>query len=48
MLMQISPKSAVSDGIQQLAEILTGRKAQADTRKSVLPFMSFMTGRKQA
>jgi len=48
MLMQISPKSAVADGIQQLAEILTGRKAQADTRKSVLPFMSFMTGRKQA
>jgi pilus assembly protein CpaE len=48
MLMQVSPKSAASDGIQQLAEILTGRKAQVDTRKSVLPFMSFMTGRKQA
>ena len=48
MLMQASPKSAVSEGIRLLAEILTGRKAQPDTNKSVLPFMSFMKGRKQA
>lgn len=48
MLMQVSPRSVASDGIRQLAEILTGRKAQADTHKSVLPFMSFLKGRKQA
>ncbi len=48
MLMQVSPKSAVAEGIVQLAEILTGRRTQAETHRSVLPFMSFMTGRKQA
>src|SRR6202167_5128960 len=47
MLTQASPKSAVSEGIRQLAEILTGRKPQVDSNKSVLPFMSFMKGRKQ-
>ena len=48
MLMQAGPKSAASDAIRQLAEILTGRKPQADSTKSVLPFMSFMSGRRQA
>jgi pilus assembly protein CpaE len=48
MLMQANPKSPVADGIRQLAEILTGRKPQPGAQKSVLPFMSFMKGRKQA
>jgi pilus assembly protein CpaE len=48
MLMQVSPKSQVCEGIRRLAEILTGRKPQSDAQKSVLPFMSFMKGRKQA
>ncbi|HEY5048866.1 MAG TPA: pilus assembly protein CpaE [Rhizomicrobium sp.] len=48
MLVQAAPKSAVAEGICQLAEVLTGRRTQPDTQKSVLPFMAFMKRRKQA
>jgi len=48
MLMQVNPKSPASDGVRQLAELLTGRSVRTDTQKSALPFMSFLMARKQA
>jgi pilus assembly protein CpaE len=47
MLMQANAKSAVSEGVRHLAELLTGRSVRADA-KSALPFMSFLMARKQA
>jgi pilus assembly protein CpaE len=48
MLMQVQSKSPTSDGIGRLAEILTGRRPQAEPQKGVLPFLSLLKGRKQA
>ncbi|HSM96408.1 MAG TPA: AAA family ATPase [Rhizomicrobium sp.] len=47
MLMEVQPRSATADGIRQLAELVTGRAVQAEDR-SVLPFLSFLTGKKTA
>lgn len=47
MLMEIQPRSVTADGIRQLAEMVTGRAVQADD-KSVLPFLSFLKGKKTA
>ncbi len=47
MLIEVQPKSATAEGIKALAEILTGRTPQIES-KSVLPFLSFLKGRKQA
>jgi pilus assembly protein CpaE len=47
MLIEVQPKSTTAEGIKALAEILTGRTPQIEA-KSVLPFLSFLKGRKQA
>ncbi len=47
MLMEVQPKSATAEGIRTLAELVTGRAVQADNR-SVLPFLSFLKGKKTA
>jgi pilus assembly protein CpaE len=47
MLIEVQPKSPTAEGIRALAELLTGRTPQAES-KSVLPFLSFLKGRKQA
>ena len=48
MLMQMKPNSPTAASIMQLAERLTGRHAEAAEPSSVLPFLSFLKGRKQA
>jgi pilus assembly protein CpaE len=47
MLMEVQPRSVTAEGIRQLAELVTGRVAQAED-KSVLPFLSFLKGKKTA
>jgi pilus assembly protein CpaE len=47
MLMEVQPRSPTADGIRQLAEMVTGRAVQAES-KGVLPFLSFLTGKKSA
>ncbi|HUB85364.1 MAG TPA: pilus assembly protein CpaE [Rhizomicrobium sp.] len=46
MLMEVQPRSATADGIRQLAELVTGRPVQAESKG--LPFLSFLTGKKSA
>jgi len=48
MLMQVNAKSPTAEGINLLAERLTGRHAEPEEKASVLPFLSFLKGRKQA
>ena len=48
MLMQMKPASSTAEGITLLAERLTGRHVEPEVKSSVLPFMSFLKGRKQA
>lgn len=48
MLMEVQPKSQTADAILRLAQVVTGRAAAPESDKSVLPFLSFLTGRKQA
>jgi pilus assembly protein CpaE len=47
MIMEVQPRSVTADGIRQLAELVTGRAVQAED-KGVLPFLSFLTGKKTA
>lgn len=47
MLMEVQPKSPTADGIRLLAEMVTGRTVQTED-KSVLPFLSFLKGKKTA
>jgi pilus assembly protein CpaE len=47
MIMEVQPRSVTAEGIRQLAELVTGRAVQAED-KGVLPFLSFLTGRKSA
>jgi pilus assembly protein CpaE len=47
MLMEIQPNSLASDGIRQLAELVTGRAAQP-SQKSQIPFLTMLTGKKRA
>jgi pilus assembly protein CpaE len=47
MLMEVQPKSVTADGIRRLAEMVTGRAVQAED-KGVLPFLSFLKGKKSA
>jgi pilus assembly protein CpaE len=47
MLMEVQPKGMASEGIQQLAEIVTGRVTQP-SQKSAIPFLSMLTGKKRA
>ncbi len=48
MLAQVKSHSPTADGIKHLAELVTGRSAHGDSQKEVLPFLSFLKGRKQA
>ncbi|HEY1961622.1 MAG TPA: AAA family ATPase [Rhizomicrobium sp.] len=48
MLMEVQPKSQTADAIMRLAQVVTGRAAVPEADKSVLPFLSFLKGRKQA
>jgi pilus assembly protein CpaE len=48
MLLDVNAKAASSDAVCRLAEILTGRTPTVDENKSVLPFLSFLKGRKSA
>jgi len=47
MILEVQPRSSTADSIRQLAEMVTGRAVQAED-KSVLPFLSFLTGKKSA
>lgn len=46
-IMEVQPRSVTADGIRLLAEMVTGRAVQAED-KSVLPFLSFLKGKKTA
>ncbi|HKD21421.1 MAG TPA: cellulose synthase operon protein YhjQ/BcsQ [Rhizomicrobium sp.] len=48
MLMQAKPGSPTADGIQALAEILTGRSNQKEEAKNAMPFASMFKGLKRA
>lgn len=48
MLVRMHPKSHAAEGMARLAEIVTGRRPQENSQKSVLPFLSLLTGRKSA
>ena len=48
MLVQMKPNAPTAASIMQLAERLTGRHAEPVEQASVLPFLSFLKGRKQA
>ncbi len=48
MLMEVQPKSQTADAILRLAQVITGRAPALESDKSVLPFLSFLKGRKQA
>lgn len=47
MILEVQPRSSTAESIRQLAEMVTGRAVQAED-KSVLPFLSFLTGKKSA
>jgi pilus assembly protein CpaE len=47
MILEVQPRSSTAESIRQLAEMVTGRAVQAEDR-SVLPFLSFLTGKKSA
>jgi pilus assembly protein CpaE len=47
MLVEVQPKAAVSEAVVRMAGMLTGRTAVAE-EKSVLPFLSFLKGKKRA
>ncbi|HLY07435.1 MAG TPA: pilus assembly protein CpaE [Rhizomicrobium sp.] len=46
MVAETQPKSQAGESIARLAEIVTGRRPQESTPKSVLPFLSLLSGRK--
>ena len=48
MLMEVQPKSQTAEAILRLAQAVTGRAPAAEADKSVLPFLTFLKGRKQA
>lgn len=49
MLVELQPKSSAAEGVQRLAEIVTGRAATSVGTKSAIPFLnSFLKSRKQA
>src|SRR5438477_1086907 len=48
MLVQMHPRSHAAEGIARLAEIVTGRRPQENSQKSVLPFLSLLKMRKSA
>jgi Flp pilus assembly CpaE family ATPase len=48
MLMEVQPKSQTAEAILRLAQVITGRAPAPEADKSVLPFLSFLKGRKQA
>jgi len=47
MLMQVKANSPTTEGINRLAELITGRRPQ-ESPKSVLPFLGMLKGLKQA
>lgn len=47
MILEVQPRSSTAESIRQLAEMVTGRAVQAED-KGVLPFLSFLTGKKSA
>lgn len=47
MLVEMQPRSQVSEAVLRMAAMLTGRAPQAD-EKGVLPFLSFLKGKKRA
>jgi pilus assembly protein CpaE len=48
MLAQMHPRSHAAEGIEKLAEIVTGRRPQENSQKGVLPFLSLLKTRKSA
>ena len=48
MLVEMHPKAHSAESMMRLAEIVTGRRPQENSQKSVLPFLSLLTGRKSA
>jgi pilus assembly protein CpaE len=49
MLMEVQPRSQTAEAIRSLSELLTGRSPSSRVDgKSVLPFFSFLTGKKRA
>ncbi|MBU6442800.1 MAG: CtpF protein [Alphaproteobacteria bacterium] len=47
MLTEVQPRSQTAEGVHKLAELLTGRAPQGEI-KGVLPFFSFLKGKKRA
>ncbi len=47
MLFEVQPRNPVSEAVMRMAEMLTGRVSAPD-EKSVLPFLSFLKGKKRA
>ncbi len=48
MLLEIAPKSPISENLRKIARILTGREAPANADKSSSSILSFLKSRKQA
>lgn len=48
MVVETQARSQSGESIARLAEIVTGRRPQENSQKSVLPFLSLLTGRKSA
>jgi pilus assembly protein CpaE len=48
MLIEVQPKSPVSEGVRRLAELVTGRTVASETQKGAIPFLNSLLGRKQA
>ncbi|MBN9570939.1 MAG: AAA family ATPase [Alphaproteobacteria bacterium] len=48
MLIEVQPKSPVSEGVRRLAELVTGRTVSSEAQKGALPFLNSLLGRKQA
>ena len=46
MVCEVQPNARASLAVRQLAEIVTGRAVPQSARKSVLPFLSFLSNRK--
>lgn len=48
MLMEVQPRSQTAEGLRALSMLLTGREIRAEADKGVVPFLSFLKGRKRA
>jgi pilus assembly protein CpaE len=48
MVMEVAPKSPVSDSVRELCRALTGRAAQSPAAKNTVSLLSFLKGKKRA